>query len=206
MWSTARSATIEAEPFFATLPDGPVAPALRFAALSELVASVAMLSLGVPFAVALAPAWLAHLVFDPAARMRTLRILVVGVPALAAMLVAAHVAHGLALDLGARKMGARSLKQRALRFGLYAAGWDVVIGPVGALVLGLRNGAQAALGVSQLAVGLPVRSARAFLRGAYGLDGESAQKAIRTSHVAAVVVTLLGAIAILAAIAALALA
>jgi hypothetical protein len=44
------------------------------------------------------------------------------------------------------------------------------------------------------------------LWGAYGLEGATAQKAVRTSHVTAVVVTLLGAVAILTAIAALVLA
>src|ERR1700691_1128485 len=68
MWSTARSASVEAEPFFATLPDGPIAPALRFALLSELCASAAMLAVGVPFAAILAPSWLAHLALDPSAR------------------------------------------------------------------------------------------------------------------------------------------
>jgi hypothetical protein len=206
LWSTSRSATMEAEPFFATLPDGPIAPALRFAALSELLASLAMLSLGLPFAAAFSPKWLAHLGLDPVARVSALRILVVGIPALAAMLVLAHAAHGVALDVGARRMGGRSATRRALRFGLYATGWDVVIGPLGALILGIRDGAQAAIGVPQFATGLPGRSARAFLRGAYGLDGASAQKAIRTSHITAVVVTILGAIAILSAIAAIALA
>jgi hypothetical protein len=206
MWSTARSSTKEAEPFFATLPDGPVGPALRFAALSELLASAAMVLFAVPFAAALAPAWVAHLALDSGARATTIRILAVGVPALAAMLVLAHAAHGLALDVGARRVGAKSAKRRALRFGLYATGWDVVIGPMGAVVLGAREGLAAALGVTQLATGLPGRSARAFLRGAYGLDGASAARAIRFSHVAAVVVTVLGACAILTAIAAVALA
>jgi hypothetical protein len=162
-----------------------------------------MLLLGVPFAAALAPTWLAHLALDPVSRTMAIRIVLTGVPALAALLVLAHAAHGLALDVGARKVGAPSARRRALRFGLYAAGWDVVIGPLGAAVLGIKEGAEAALGVSQLAVGLPSRSARAFLRGAYGLDAANAQKAMRTSHVTAVVVTLIGALAILAAIAAL---
>jgi hypothetical protein len=82
----------------------------------------------------------------------------------------------------------------------------VVIGPFGAAVLGAREGLAAALGVTQLATGLPGRSARAFLRGAYGLDGASAARAIRMSHVAAVVVTILGAFAILAAVAAIVIA
>jgi hypothetical protein len=206
MWSTARSATKEAEPFFATLPDGPIAPALRFALVSEVIASTAMLLFAVPFAAALAPAWSLHLLLEPVARATTLRIVAAGVPALAVMLVLAHAAHGLALDVGARQVGAPSAARRALRFGLYATGWDVVIGPFGAAVLGVREGLAAALGVTQLATGLPGRSARAFLRGAYGLDGASAARAIRVSNFAAVVVTIAGALAILAAVAAIVIA
>jgi hypothetical protein len=205
MWSTARSATKDADMFFGTLPDGPIAPALRFAALSELLASVAMLTLFLPFAAALAPGWLGHVVRDPATRFTALRVVVLAVPALAAILVLAHAAHGLALDFGARKAGARSARRRALRFGLYATGWDVVVGPLGAIVLGFAEGAWAALGVTQLAVGLPTRSARAFLHGAYGLDGDGASRAMRTSHVTAIVATTLGAILILAGIAGIAL-
>jgi hypothetical protein len=206
MWSTARSASAEAEPFFATLPDGPLLPALRFAMLSEMCASAAMLLCGVPFAAVVAPSgWLAHLALDPAARVATLRVVLLGVPALATMLVLAHAAHGLALDVGARRVGAKAAARRALRFGLYATGWDVVIGPLGAVVGALERGTRGHLGVTQLAVGLPGRSARAFMRGAYGLDGVGAAKAIRTSNLTAVAVTLLGAFAILGAIAVLAL-
>ena len=57
-------------------------------------------------------------------------------------LVAAHVAHGWALDLGARRSGARGATTRALRFGLYAAGWDLVIGPLGAVVVAAKEGVQ----------------------------------------------------------------
>jgi len=205
LWSTARSATKEAELFFGTLPDGPIAPALRFAVLSELLASGAMLAFCVPFAAALAPSWLKHVVLDPAVRFTALRVVALAVPALAAMLVLAHAAHGLALDVGARKAGAGSARRRALRFGLYATGWDVVVGPLGALVLGVVEGGWAALGVTQLAVGLPARSARAFLRGAYGLDGAGASKALGTSHVAAIIATTVGAILILAGIVGVAL-
>jgi hypothetical protein len=205
MWSTARSASKEAELFFRTLPDGPIGPALRFAVLSELLASTAMLAFLVPFAVALAPSWAKHVALDPRARSTALRVLAFAVPALAALLVLAHAAHGLALDFGARKGGARSARRRALRFGLYATGWDVVVGPVGAAVLGVAEGVWAALGVPHLAVGLPGRSARAFLLGAYGLDGASASVALRTSHVTAVIATALGAILVLAGIASVAL-
>jgi hypothetical protein len=205
LWSTARSATKDAELFFGTLPDGPVAPALRFAVWSELLASSAMLTFLVPFAAALAPHWLEHVVRDPATRATALRVLAVAVPGLAAILVLAHAAHGLALDFGARKAGAGSARRRALRFGLYATGWDVVVGPLGAIVLAFAEGVWAAFGVTQLAVGLPGRSARAFLRGAYGLEGAGASRAMRTSHITAIVATTLGAIVILAGIAGVAL-
>jgi len=206
MWSTARSASREAEAFFGTLPDGPLVPALRFAVLSELVASAAMLLLAVPIAAAVAPSWLAHLALDAGARFATIRAVGLGVPGLALLLVLAHAAHGLALDVGARRVGAAPARRRALRFGLYATGWDVVIGPVGVAVLGLREGASAALGVSSLATGLPGRSARAFLLGAYGLDGAGAARAIRLSHATAIVVTLFGALAVLGCLAAIAFA
>ncbi len=205
LWSTARSSTKEAELFFGTLPDGPIAPALRFAVLSELLASAAMLAFFVPFAAAFAPSWLKHVAFDPATRFTAVRVVALAVPALAAILILAHAAHGLALDFGATKAGARSSRRRALRFGLYATGWDVVVGPLGAAILGVAEGAWAALEVTQLAVGLPGRSARAFLRGAYGLEGAGASVAMRASNVTAIVAMTLGALVILAGIAAIAL-
>jgi hypothetical protein len=121
------------------------------------------------------------------------------VPSLAMLLVAAHAAHGWALDRGARKSGLRPALTRALRFGLYAAGWDLVIGPLGAIVMGIKEGVGAALRVGPIAMGLPTRSARAFLRGCYHLEGKSAEPALRASYFAAVVATALGAIAVIAA-------
>ena len=113
---------------------------------------------------------------------------------------AAHVAHGWALDLGARRSGAPSKTTRALRFGLYATGWDLVIGPLGAVVVAVKEGLRASLSIAGVGMGLPGRSARAFLRGAYGLQGTSAQPALRASYAAAVVATAVGAIAVIGAI------
>ena len=45
LWATARSTTRDAEAFFELLPDGPVMPALRFAAICELLAAFSMLLL-----------------------------------------------------------------------------------------------------------------------------------------------------------------
>ncbi|WP_146648741.1 hypothetical protein [Labilithrix luteola] len=204
LWATARATTRDAEIFFELLPDGPILPALAFAAISELLASAAMLCLFVPVAAVVAPEWLKHLVLDPHARDLTVRIALLGVPSFAALLVVAHAAHGLSVDIGAKRVGARSSRSRAIRFGLYACGWDLVMGPLGAVVVALKEGLGAGLGVFSLASsGLPTRATTSFLRGSYDLHGEPARKALGTSYVGAVVATLLGTVVTLAAIVAL---
>jgi hypothetical protein len=206
LWSTARATTHNAESFFELLPDGPVLPALRFAAICELLASSAMLLFFAVIAAVAAPEWVRHLLLDPRARAIAARVLVVGVPAFAGLLVLAHVAHGLSIDLGARKHGGREALTRALRFGLYACGWDLVIGPIGAVVLAAKEGLSASLGVLTLASGLPTASTRAFLRGCYRLEGDRAREALGTSYVGAAVATIMGALVVLAGIVVLALA
>jgi hypothetical protein len=198
LWATARATTLEADRFFEALPDGPLAPALKFAIASEMIASTAMALLGlIPLAL-LAPGWAKHLVVEE--WLTLVRLATAGIPALAALLVVAHVAHAWALDRGARRAGARGATTRALRFGLYAAGWDLVLGPIGAVVVGWKDGIGAALAVAGASMGLPGRSARAFLRGCYRLDGKAAEPALRASYVAAVIATLVGAVAVIAAL------
>jgi len=198
LWATARATTFDADRFFETMPDGPLGPALRFAVASEMIASAAMgLLLFVPLTI-LAPGWVKHVLLDDGGLL--LRVVVAGVPALAALLVAAHVAHGWALDLGARRSGARGATTRAIRFGLYATGWDLVIGPLGAVVVALKEGLRASFSIAGVGMGLPGRSARAFLRGCYRLEGRSAQPALRASYAAAVVATAVGTIAVFGAL------
>ncbi len=196
LWATARATTLSGETFFDVLPDGPLAPALRFAIVAELVASFGLVVFSLPVIALFAPAWAHHVVLDSAAREIALRVVLVGAPALALMLVAAHAAHGLALDFGARRMGAAGARGRALRFGLYAAGWDLVLGPVGAIVLGTKEGLGAVAALPSLALGLPGRCTRAFLRG-YGLAGIRAEKANAVATATAVIVTIAGAVAVL---------
>lgn len=197
LWETAQAATRDAEAFFELLPDGPIAPALRFAIVCELLAAGAIVTLLLASVAAIAPSWFKQLVLDPHSRDLALRIFATGVPGLAMLLVVAHAAHGFSLDIGARKNGGRSAPTRALRFGLYAAGWDLVQGPVGAVVLGIKKGlgAWVAMHVSSV----PTRSSRAFLRGCYRLTGRAADRALGTSYVAAVVATVVGALLIVAA-------
>lgn len=198
LWATARATTFDSERFFETMPDGPIGPALRFAVVSELLASAAMaLAALVPLGL-LAPTWIGHVLLHEKAVLA--RLAIAGVPSLAALLVVAHAAHGWALDLGARRSGARPATSRAVRFGLYAAGWDLVVGPLGAVVVALKEGLGASVSIASVGVGLPGRSARAFLRGCYGLTEASARPALRASTVAAGVATAVGTVAVVGAV------
>lgn len=208
LWGTARATTFDAERFFESMPDGPIAPAFRFAVVCELLAAGAMVLAALPLVVLVAPTWLRHVALEEAGLLA--RLLVVGVPGLAGLLVAAHAAHGWALHHGAKKSAAaaaaqRSSASRALRFGLYAAGWDLVIGPLGALVVAIKEGLRASFKVLTVAVGLPGRSARAFLRGAYRLEGAAADPPLRASYTAAVIATIVATFAVLFAVVVVAL-
>lgn len=206
LWTTARATTRDAETFFEALPDGPILPALRFAIASELLAATAMFVALTPVAIAIAPLWVKALVTNPASRAFAARAIAVGIPGLASLLVLAHAAHGLALDVGARRSGARGATARALRFGLYATGWDLILGPIGALVLPFTEGTRGFGTLLAQISGLPGRSARAFLRGTYGLFADRADRAARTSYIAAAVATVIATGIILASVVSLILA
>jgi GNAT superfamily N-acetyltransferase len=193
LWATARATTKDAESFFGALPDGPIAPAFGFAVLAELLATLSWGLVWGPVLVAAFPGWCRHLAVDPHARGIALRVLVAALPTFALMLVGAHAAHGVSLHHGARKAGATSSRRRALRFGLYATGWDLVVGPLGACIIATKEGLVAASELLQLASGLPTRSAKAFLRGVCGLDVPRTKEALTTSYIAAVVATLVAA-------------
>lgn len=182
LWQTARATTRDPERFFEALPEGPIAPAFRFAALAELVASAAMIFAVLAATTCIAPSMIARFVLDASARGIAARMLLASIPTLAALLVAAHVAHGVALDFGAPPaLRSRARRLHALRFGLYATGWDVVLGPVGALLVLLQEGTKGFRALTEVAQALPGKSARAFLRGAYGLSGEAAKRPMRAS-------------------------
>jgi hypothetical protein len=205
LWSTARSTTRDAEGFFELMPDGPLMPALRFAAACELLASAAVFAGLAAVAAVVAPEWLKYVVLDPIARQTTLRVLVLGLPAFASLLVVAHVAHGFSIHLGARQNGGQGSRSRALRFGLYACGWDLVMGPLGAVVVAFKEGFGTALGLAGALSGLPTRATIAFIRGSYRMDGEAARRTLGASYVGATIATLMFAFVVLAAITALVL-
>jgi hypothetical protein len=198
LWTTARATTFDADTFFASLPDGPLVPAVRFALASEMIASSAMIvALLVPLSI-LAPAWAKHLFLEHP--LTAARLAAAAIPGLALLLVVAHVAHAWALDRGAQRSGARGAAKHAVRFGLYAAGWDLVVGPFGAAMVAAKEGLSATISIAAVGVGLPGRSARAFLRGCYHLEGKAAEPALRASFVAAALATGAGAVVVIAAL------
>jgi hypothetical protein len=206
LWSTARGTTRDAEGFFELLPDGPILPALRFAAICEIVASVTWLLMIIPVALVVAPGWLHHIVFEPQARAIALKVIVLGVPAFAGLLLLLHSTHGYSIDIGAARNGSRRARSRALRFGLYACGWDLVMCPAGAIATAIKEGLGAAItALGSGGNGLPTRATRAFLRGCYRLEGEPANRALGTSYIGAILATSVGVVVILAAIVALVL-
>ena len=198
LWSTARATTKDVESFFGALPDGPVAPALAFALLAELLATLLWTVLAGLLVLAIFPAGAGASCSTPTLAASCSARSSLSIPAFALMLVVGHVAHGVSLDRGAQRTGSASCRRRALRYGLYATGWDVVIGPLGACVLAFKEGLVAAAVVAQCGAGLPTRSATAFLRGVYRLDAPRIKVALTSSYVAAAVATLVAAFVIVA--------
>lgn len=199
LWATARCTTLDAETFFAILPDGALPPAMRFALLAEALAVTSMLAALLPIAALALPGLALELARDPGVRASALHWLLLGLPCLIAWMVIAHAAHGAALDLGARRLGARPQRRRAIRFGLYACGWDLMSGPLGAVAMALASGRR---GISRLlssSVGAPGRSSTAFLQGVYALRAAEVDRARRTGSAAAVALTLFSGFAIIAA-------
>jgi hypothetical protein len=196
LWTTARSTTRDAEGFFHSLPDGQVWPALRFAMLAETFAATAMLVCFAGLMTLVFPMYVVSLIASGPTLV--IRALTLAIPGLATLLVAAHAVHGLALEMGTGEGNRKAT--RGLRFGLYACGWDLVIGPFGFVVVAIKEGLGAAFGLAKLAVGLPSRSARAYLKGAHHLEGDQASGALRASYVAAVIATIVCAVLLLAAV------
>ena len=205
LFATARATTLDAEPFFERLADGPVGPALSFAIAAETVAALAVTVLvAVPLAV-LFPDLARACLMEEESRRSAFVALLLGVPGLAALLVAAHAVHGLSIDLGAQRSGARTSRTRALRFGLYATGWDLVVGPLGVLVLAVTEGPRSVLTVVARATGLPTRATRAFLKNAYRLEGDAATHALRASYLGAGLATVAAAATIVGVVLSMAL-
>lgn len=201
LWATAMATTQGAESFFAALPDGSIPPAVRFAIVAEVLAVGSMVLSLLPLAALALPELALQVARDPMMRLRVLQWFVIGVPALALWMVAAHATHGAALDVGARKQGGRPQRKRALRFGLYACGWDLMTGPLGGLWTLTTRGMKATGELFGLTMRVPGKAANALLKGVYGLSDEEALKAQRPGTLVAIGLAVLSAAAVLLVIA-----
>ncbi|MDI1431532.1 MULTISPECIES: hypothetical protein [Polyangium] len=201
LWGTALATTQGADAFFSALPDGALPPAVRFAIVAEMLAVGSMVAMLLPIAALALPHLALQVIGDPEMRVRALEWFVIGVPALALWMVLAHASHGAALDAGARKQGARPQRRRALRFGLYSCGWDLMTGPLGAIWMLGSRGAKAAAEVLALSMRVPGRASDALLKGVYGLPEDAALRARRTGTVVAVISAIVSALGLLLAFA-----
>lgn len=199
LWSTTTMTTRGAEAFFGALPDGPLARPLGFALTAEVLATGttaaawALAGLGAFAALGFSPTW--------ALVGRGLFWWCVAVPLLTLWMVGAHTLHALALDRGAVRSGAPSLRRRALRFGLYACGWDLASAPLGVVTLVGREGLSAGLSCVRASLHAPSRSTRTLLRAGYGLEGRAASRAARAGTFAAVMIACASALVIVLALA-----
>ncbi len=176
-WHPAKLATLEGQPCCSALPEGAVGPALGFAVLAELLAVSSIAVVGAAAAMALVPNLPALFVSDASLRNWIASSLAWMVPGLSLAMVGLHALHGHALDLAARRAGSTRKKPRGVRFGLYSCAWDFVTLPIGWVSLLLDEGLGAAMKAIPLALNVPGRASRAYLRGFHRLDDVSARRA-----------------------------
>lgn len=200
-WSTTRLGVEGTDIFFTSLPDGPLAPALSYAAVAEVVAAGSCV---LPFAVVilaglsvLLPAFTHVLLSEPTGQAAVARVVLVAWAAFAAMLVGVHALHGLALHRMARApalalAAPRATLRRALRFGLYTAGLDVVACPVGLVWVFSTMGRSGLAVLGDLMFKASNRATAAMLRGFYLLDGAQAERVRRRGMWLSVAAVLLG--------------
>ncbi|MEO7037099.1 MAG: hypothetical protein ABI548_24310 [Polyangiaceae bacterium] len=178
LWQTSTLATVHARSFFGSLPDGDISPALAFALVCETAAVTGLSFAGALLALAFLPELPRLMLDDPALRRAVVRGTLAGIVMLMFAMVSVHAAHGIGLDLAARRLGGRS-KGRGLRFGLYACGWDLVTLPFGLLTTALVDGVRAARRAAPLGLTAPLQAAEAYLTGLHGLSPETARLAAR---------------------------
>ena len=198
LWATARSATRSAPQFFQSLPPGQLGPAVLFAVVSELCA---VCSWGLLLALLLAapsPQLAIRLLADGQAQLILMRLFLIGTLGFTAVLVIGHLVYGLALDVGAQRVGARSHRSQALRYGLYSTGWDILTSPLGFIVSLFAEGPRAALALLPLSIEVPGRAATALLRGIYKLEQSRLIRARRYGTTVAIAASVAAAFVVLA--------
>jgi hypothetical protein len=200
LWATANASTQGADAFFAALPDGEVSPALRFAMIAEMLAVTSLVAVAAPLVALALPNVALEVIRSPATRGSALRWLLLGIPVFATWMVLAHATHGVALGGGAKRQGARPQRRRALRFGLYACGWDLMTMPIGWVVTLLQKGIKATVDLASLSMRVPGSASMALLQGVFGLTEADAKRARRPGTAAGVICVLvaIGVVALVA--------
>lgn len=178
LWATAKLCTLSPAGFFSALPPGGVAAPLAFGVLAELLAAAGLSATLAALGLLLLPALGSEVLRNPALQSLALHVVGWGVPGLAAVMVALHAAHGVALDAAARREGSHQ-GGRGWRFGLYACGWDLVTLPLGLLVLTFTDGPVTALRHSARGLTAPNSAATAYLVHVHHLERERALRASR---------------------------
>lgn len=173
-WDTTRSTTHEADSFFSSLPDGSLSTALAYAIVAEVVAvGTTLLGWGLvvcALGFLLAPSMTTALLGQVTEQLRLVRVGLAAWFAFSVALVIAHLTHGLALDRVAQRAGAEPRLNRAIRFGLYAAGWDVATSPFGIVVSFFQSGPKSLQSALRFAVVTPTQATAAFVKAAYRRD------------------------------------
>jgi len=147
---------------------------------------------------ALSPEVALALLMDGQGQTILLRLFLVATIGFTTVLVVGHVVYGLALDVGVQRVGGRSHRSQALRYGLYTTGWDILTSPLGFVVSLFADGPKAALALIPLSVEVPGRAATAFLRGIYRLEEPRLGRARRHGTMVAVAVSVAAAFVVLA--------
>jgi len=198
LWATARSATRSAPQFFQSLPPGETAPALLYAVVSELCAVSSWALTLAAILAALAPDVALRLLMNGQGQTILMRVFLVATFGFTTVLVVGHVVYGFALDVGVQRVGGRSHRSQALRYGLYTTGWDILTSPLGFVVSLFAEGPKATLALVPLSVEVPGRAATAFLRGIYRLEEPQLGRARRYGTMVAVAVSVAAAFVVLA--------
>jgi hypothetical protein len=178
LWQTARMATVDGETFFADLGDGRVAAAMWFAFTCEFLAIGSLATVFSLAAYLVAPAFVASLMADDAARRMLLVTFTAGVPLVASCMVAIHVLWAGGLELGLRFVGARGQARHCLRYALYSCGWDLVTSPFGFFAGCLEGGFDVATAELRAAVRIPRIATFAYVGRARGMPMVSARRAL----------------------------
>lgn len=194
LWSTARLATLRPSELFAALPEGGLLAPLSFALLSELAAVVGLAVSAIPL-LGLAPDFVRIAISDPVIYALVVKVIGFGIPSLAVAMVVLHALHGVLTDRAARRVGSRH-RGRGLRFGLYACGWDLVTLPLGLLIVAVGDGFGVAGKAAVQSLAAPAVATRAYLSGVHGLSALEAKQASRS---AAIMTTIVAAVALLVA-------